>query len=187
MWWSLLLRYDLAQNDSIREIEVVRAHVSQLREGVLRHCFMGDLSFRPKAELQSLLTKLDQVDTARNPCIREARRRAVVEVQAIVTFLDLREALVCRQPCPGEHPAHRTVWMVLGNLSELQAQVLGFDGKRADKSYLLLEELLTKQLLSLDAVDPQGHEPTKVARKQAVKFAQNILNYLDMKTDEWEY
>lgn len=180
-------RYDLAQNDSIREIEAVRAHVSHLREGVLRSCYVGDFSFRPKAELQSLLTRLDQVDTARNPCIREARRRAVVEVQAVITFLDLREALAYRQPCPGEPPAYRAVWNVLGNLSELQAQVLGFDGKRADKSYLMLEELLTKQLLNLDAVDPQGHEPTKVSRKQAVKFAQNILNYLDMKTDEWEY
>ncbi|XP_075883754.1 BAG family molecular chaperone regulator 5 isoform X3 [Nelusetta ayraudi] len=181
-------RYDLAQNDSIREIEAVRAHVSHLREGVLRHCVTGDLSFRPKAELQSLLTHLDQVDTAKNPCIREARRRSVVEVQAIITFLDLREALARRGPTgPGEHPAHRAVWMVLGSLSDLQAQVLGFDGKRADKSYMMLEELLTKQLLALDAVDPQGDDMTKAARKQAVKFAQNILNYLDMKTDEWEY
>ncbi|XP_068195553.1 BAG family molecular chaperone regulator 5 isoform X2 [Antennarius striatus] len=180
-------RYDLAQNDSIREIEAVRAHVSHLREGVLRHCLGGDLSFRPKAELQSLLTHLDQVDTARNPCIREARRRAVVEVQAIITFLDLREALVSRHPGPDEHPSHRAVWRVLASLSDLQAQVLGFDGKRADKSYMVLEELLTKQLLALDAVDPQGDPANKTARKQAVKFAQNILNYLDMKTDEWEY
>ncbi len=177
----------MAQNNSIREIEAVRAHVSHLREGVLRHCVMGDLSFRPKAELQGLLTHLDQVDTAKNPCIREARRRAVVEVQAIITFLDLREALARRQPGPSEHPSHRAVWLVLGSLSDLQAQVLGFDGKRADKSYMILEELLTKQLLALDAVDPQGDEMTKMARKQAVKFAQNILNYLDMKTDEWEY
>ncbi|XP_061742255.1 BAG family molecular chaperone regulator 5-like isoform X2 [Nerophis ophidion] len=180
-------RYDLAQNNSIREIEAVRAHVAHLREGVLRHCMMGELGFRPKAELQSLLTHLDQVDTAKNPCIREARRRAVVEVQAVVTFLDLRETLLSRQPGPGEHPANRAVWLVLGSLSDLQAQVLGFDGKRADKSYMVLEELLTKQLLALDAVDPQGDEGTKVARKHAVKIAQNILNYLDMKTDEWEY
>ncbi|XP_048831248.1 BAG family molecular chaperone regulator 5 isoform X2 [Brienomyrus brachyistius] len=180
-------RYDLAQNDSIREIEAVRGRVSQLQEGVLQQNEVGELAFRPKAELQSLLTHLDQVDTARNPCIREARRRAVLEVQAVITFLDLREALARR--CHGlqEHPSHGAVWQVLTSLSELQAQVLGFDGKRADKSYMVLEELLTKQLLALDAVDPQGDEMTKVARKQAVKFAQNILSYLDMKTDEWEY
>ncbi|XP_029569181.1 BAG family molecular chaperone regulator 5-like isoform X2 [Salmo trutta] len=179
-------RYDLGQNDSIRQIEAVRGRVGQLQGEVLRHCGVGDL-FRPKPELQSLLTHLDQVDTARNPCIREARRRAVLEVQAVITFLDLREALICRQPSPNEPSQHRAVWIVLGSLSDLQAQVLCFNGKQADKSYMLLEELLTKQLLALDAVDPQGDEMTKVARKQAVKFAQNILSFLDMKTDEWEY
>ncbi|XP_035608003.1 BAG family molecular chaperone regulator 5-like isoform X2 [Oncorhynchus keta] len=179
-------RYDLGQNDSIRQIEAVRGRVGQLQGEVLRHCGVGDL-FRPKPELQSLLTHLDQVDTARNPCIREARRRAVLEVQAVITFLDLREALICRQPSPNEPSQHRAVWIVLGSLSDLQAQVLCFNGKQTDKSYRLLEELLTKQLLALDAVDPQGDEMTKVARKQAVKFAQNILSFLDMKTDEWEY
>nr|XP_046222970.1 BAG family molecular chaperone regulator 5-like isoform X2 [Oncorhynchus gorbuscha] len=179
-------RYDLGQNDSIRQIEAVRGRLGQLQGEVLRHCGVGDL-FRPKPELQSLLTHLDQVDIARNPCIREARRRAVLEVQAVITFLDLREALICRQPSPNEPSQHRAVWIVLGSLSDLQAQVLCFNGKQADKSYRLLEELLTKQLLALDAVDPQGDEMTKVARKQAVKFAQNILSFLDMKTDEWEY
>uniref|UniRef100_A0A4W5PRH5 BAG family molecular chaperone regulator 5 n=1 Tax=Hucho hucho TaxID=62062 RepID=A0A4W5PRH5_9TELE len=179
-------RYDLGQNDSIRQIEAVRGRVGQLQGEVLRHCGVGDL-FRPKPELQSLLTHLDQVDTARNPCIREARRRVVLEVQAVITFLDLREALICRQPSPNEPSQHRAVWIVLGSLSDLQAQVLCFNGKQGDKSYMLLEELLTKQLLALDAVDPQGDEMTKVARKQAVKFAQNILSFLDMKTDEWEY
>ncbi|XP_029114063.1 BAG family molecular chaperone regulator 5 isoform X2 [Scleropages formosus] len=180
-------RYDLAQNDSIRQIEAVRGRVFQLQAEVLRQSQTGELAFRPKAELQGLLTHLDEVDTARNPCIREARRRAVLEVQAVITFLDLWEALARRLPGSEEHPSHRAVWQVLASLSELQAQVLGFDGKRADKSYMMLEELLTKQLLTLDAVDTQGDESTKVARKQAVKIAQNILSYLDMKTDEWEY
>uniref|UniRef100_A0A671TDK1 BAG family molecular chaperone regulator 5 n=1 Tax=Sinocyclocheilus anshuiensis TaxID=1608454 RepID=A0A671TDK1_9TELE len=175
-------RYDLAQNDSIREIEAIRGHVSVLREEVLRHGAAGQ-----GTELQGLLTHLDQVDTGRNPCIREARRRAVLEVQALITFLDLWEALGRRNPGPDEPPPHVAVWRVLSSLCNLQAQVLGFDGKRADKSYMVLEELLTKQLLALDAVDPQGDQGTKIARKQAVKHAQNILSYLDMKTDEWEY
>ncbi|XP_016384619.1 BAG family molecular chaperone regulator 5-like [Sinocyclocheilus rhinocerous] len=175
-------RYDLAQNDSIREIEAIRGRVSVLREEVLRHGAAGQ-----GTELQGLLTHLDQVDTGRNPCIREARRRAVLEVQALITFLDLWEALGRRNPVSDEPPPHAAVWRVLASLCDLQAQALGFDGKRADKSYMVLEELLTKQLLALDAVDPQGDQGTKNARKQAVKHAQNILSYLDMKTDEWEY
>ncbi|TRY87162.1 hypothetical protein DNTS_024228 [Danionella cerebrum] len=176
------LRFDLAQNDSIREIEGIRSRVSVLREEVLRHGAAGQ-----KIELQGLLMHLDQVDTGRNPCIREARRRAVLEVQALITFLDLWEALGRRNPTAEEPAAHAAVWRVLGSLCELQAQVLGFDGKRADKNYLILEELLTKQLLALDAVDPQGDQGTKTARKQAVKHVQNILSYLDMMTDEWQY
>ncbi|XP_030628491.1 BAG family molecular chaperone regulator 5 [Chanos chanos] len=175
-------RYDLAQNDSIREIEAIRGRVSQLRGEVLRQGVAGQ-----GAELQGLLAQLDGVDTGRNPCIREARRRAVLEVQALITYLDLQEALARRQPGLNEHPSHAAVWRVLASLSELQAQVLGFDGKRDDKNYMMLEELLTKQLLALDAVDSQGDQMTKIARKQAVKYAQNILSYLDMKTDEWEY
>ncbi|KAI5108118.1 BAG family molecular chaperone regulator 5 isoform X1 [Silurus meridionalis] len=175
-------RYDLTQNDSIREIEAIRGRVSVLLGEVMRQGLGGQ-----GAELQSLLTRLDQVDTGRNPCIREARRRAVLEIQAVITYLDLRETLARRNPGPDEPQAHVAVWRVLASLSDLHYQVLGFDGKRADKSYMVLEELLTKQLLALDAVDPQGDQETKIARKQAVKYAQNILGYLDMKTDEWEY
>ncbi|KAL2098640.1 hypothetical protein ACEWY4_005120 [Coilia grayii] len=180
-------RYDLTQNDSIREIEAIRGRVCDLRWEVLRQGIAGQ-----GAELQSLLTRLDEVDTGRNPCIREARRRAVLEVQAVITFIDLQGALWQHYAEQEQNPAQRrppleAVWRVLASLAELQAQVLGFDGKRADKSYMVLEELLTKRLLDLDAVDPQGDPDAKAARKQAVKYAQNILSYLDMKTDEWEY
>ncbi|XP_028677162.1 BAG family molecular chaperone regulator 5 [Erpetoichthys calabaricus] len=183
-------RYDLAKNESIQKIEEIRRTVAQLQTELVKTETTQELHFKPKAELQGLLTKLDEVSTARNPCIREARRRAVLEVQAVITYIDLKEALEKRQaavPYVDEHPSHKAVWHVLTSLSELQRQVLEFGGKRADKSYIMLEELLTKQLLTLDAVDPQGDEMSKVARKQAVRFAQTILNYLDMKTDEWEY
>ncbi|KAG2457833.1 BAG family molecular chaperone regulator 5 [Polypterus senegalus] len=183
-------RYDLAKNESIQKIEEIRRTVAQLQSELVKTETTQELHFKPKAELQGLLTKLDEVSTARNPCIREARRRAVLEVQAVITYIDLKEALEKRQaalPYADEHPSHKAVWNVLTSLSELQRKVLEFGGKRADKSYIMLEELLTKQLLTLDAVDPQGDEMSKVARKQAVRFAQTILNYLDMKTDEWEY
>lgn len=112
----------------------------------------------------------------------------MIEVQTLITYLDLKEALEKRKlfPCE-EHPPHKAVWEILGNLSEILGEVLSFGGNRTDKNYIRLEELLTKQLLALDAVDPQGEEKCKAARKQAVKLAQNILSYLDMKSDEWEY
>uniref|UniRef100_A0A672G0Y4 BAG family molecular chaperone regulator 5 n=1 Tax=Salarias fasciatus TaxID=181472 RepID=A0A672G0Y4_SALFA len=178
-------RYDLAQNNSIREIEGCGRTCPTCARASCGTAPWATWAPGPRPSCRA--PHAGPGGHGPEPVHPEARRRAVVEVQAIITFLDLREALARRQPGPAEHPSHRAVWLVLGSLSDLQAQVLGFDGKRADKSYMMLEELLTKQLLTLDAVDPQGDESTKVARKQAVKFAQNILNYLDMKTDEWEY
>ncbi|XP_006003401.1 BAG family molecular chaperone regulator 5 [Latimeria chalumnae] len=183
--------YDLAQNDSIQKIEKIHKTVANLKTEMLKVESTSPLHFNPKVELQGLLTQLDEVCTRKNPCIREARRRAVLEVQAVITYLDLKEALWQReslgQQLADEHLSHKAIWDVLRSLSEIQKEVLSFDGNRADKNYMRLEELLTKQLLALDAVDPQGDERSKVGRKQAVKFAQNIISYLDMKTDEWEY
>ncbi|XP_053331219.1 BAG family molecular chaperone regulator 5 [Spea bombifrons] len=184
--------YDLAQNQSIVKIEEIRRRMTEIKTTISeRPQSMCDVHMGVKSELQSLITQLDEVSPGRNPCIREARRRAVVEVQALIMYVDLKEALERRQSAGdrsnAEHASHAAVWNVLGKLSELQKEVLSFDGKRADKNYMILEELITKQLLALDAIDSQGDERSKAARKQAVKFANNILGYLDMKTDEWEY
>uniref|UniRef100_UPI00398F7556 BAG family molecular chaperone regulator 5 n=1 Tax=Pristiophorus japonicus TaxID=55135 RepID=UPI00398F7556 len=183
--------YDLAQNQSIKQIEEIRQKLTRLKHQLLQLENASNLHFKPKAELQSLLTELDQVDIGKNPCIREARRRSVVDVQAVIAYVDLKETLGKRENLEeelrDEHPSQKAVWQVLSHLSEFQRQVLSFDGDRTDKNYKRLEEMLTKQLLALDAVETQGNDGAKVARKQAVKFAQNILNYLDMKTDEWEY
>uniref|UniRef100_A0A8C5QCE7 BAG family molecular chaperone regulator 5 n=1 Tax=Leptobrachium leishanense TaxID=445787 RepID=A0A8C5QCE7_9ANUR len=182
--------YDLTQNQSIIKIEDLRKRMREIEGAVLeRFHNLSDIHMGTKSELQGLIAQLDEVSAGRNPCIREARRRAVVEVQAVIMYIDLKEALEKRQ-CfgePSDHTSHASVWNVLSNLSELQKEVLSFDGKRADKNYMRLEELITTQLLALDAIDSQGDDRAKAARKQAVKFANNILNYLDMKTDEWEY
>ncbi|GCC25379.1 BAG family molecular chaperone regulator 5 [Chiloscyllium punctatum] len=183
--------YDLAQNQSIKQIEEIGKKTAHLKQQLLQLENASDLHFKPKGELQSVLTELDKVDIGKNPCIREARRRAVVDVQAVIAYVDLKETLAKRanmeEQLRDEHPSQKAIWQVLSDLSEFQKQVLSFDGDRTDKNYMRLEEMLTKQLLALDAVETRGNDGAKVARKQAVKFAQNILNYLDMKTDEWEY
>ncbi|XP_069772612.1 BAG family molecular chaperone regulator 5 [Narcine bancroftii] len=183
--------YDLAQNQSIQRIEEIRQKITQLKHQLLQLENASDLPFKPHAKLQGFLTELDEVDIDKNPCIREARRRSVVDVQAVIAYVDLLESLEKRENMKevlqNEHPSQKAIWDVLSHLSEFQRQVLSFDGARTDKNYVRLEEMLTKQLLALDAVETQGNDGAKIARKQAVKFAQNILNYLDMKTDEWEY
>ncbi|KAE8586805.1 hypothetical protein XENTR_v10021770 [Xenopus tropicalis] len=183
--------YDLGQNQSIVKIEEIRKEAAKIKNSLLEvQQHMSDIYMGTKSELQGLIASLDEVSVGRNPCIREARRRAVVEVQTVITYIDLKEALEKRQSLPehtvSEPPCYIAVWTVFGHLSELQKEVLFFDGKRADKNYMRLEEFITKQLLALDAIDSQDGR-TKAARKQAVKLANNILGYLDMKTDEWEY
>ncbi|XP_053138583.1 BAG family molecular chaperone regulator 5 [Hemicordylus capensis] len=181
--------YDLAQNRCIVKIEEIRKMMKEVHTSLLKVEKASDLYLRAKTKLQGLIAQLDEVSPGKNPCIREARRRVVIEVQTLITYIDLKEALDKRQTFAEqtEPPSHKAVWNILGNLSQIQQEVLSFDGNRNDKNYMRLEELLTKQLLALDAIDPAGDERSKVARKQAVKLAQNILYYLDMKTDEWEY
>ncbi|XP_074069283.1 BAG family molecular chaperone regulator 5 isoform X2 [Macrotis lagotis] len=180
--------FDLGQNQSILKIEGILKKTREVKSELLKAQNPSDLYQGSKTELQGLIGQLDEVNLGKNPCIREARRRAVIEVQTVITFIDLKEALEKRkQGIAEEHPSHKSIWNVLGSLSDIQREVLSFDGNRTDKNYIRLEELLTKQLLALDAVDPQGEEECKAARKQAVKLAQNILSFLDLKSDEWEY
>lgn len=64
-------------------------------------------------------------------------------------------------------------------VERLEAEVQVFDGKRTDKRYLLLEELLTKELLALDSVDPEGRPDVRQARRDGVRKVQNILEHLE--------
>ncbi|KAB0389181.1 hypothetical protein E2I00_001954, partial [Balaenoptera physalus] len=147
--------FDLGQNHSILKIEKVLKRMREIKNELLQAQNPSELYLSSKTELQGLIGQLDEVSLEKNPCIREARRRAVIEVQTLITYVDLKEALEKRQlfVCE-EYPAHKAVWNVLGNLSEIQGE---------------------------------GEEKCKAARKQAVKLAQNILSYLDLKSDEWEY
>lgn len=63
----------------------------------------------------------------------------------------------------------------------LQEDVDEFVGKKSDKSYRCLEELLTKELLELDSVETQGQENVRQARKEAVQRIQAILDQLEKK------
>lgn len=63
----------------------------------------------------------------------------------------------------------------------LQEDVDEFVGRKSDKSYRVLEELLTKELLLLDSVETQGQETVRQARKDAVQKIQAILDQLEKK------
>lgn len=64
---------------------------------------------------------------------------------------------------------------------DLENEVDEFVGKKTDRSYRYLEELLTKELLVLDSVETGGQDGIRQARKEAVRKLQNILERLDKK------
>lgn len=71
------------------------------------------------------------------------------------------------------------VQKIVGRVDKLQEEVKHFNGKKGDKKYLLLEELLTKELLALDSVDPEGRPDVRQARRDGVRKVQTILEYLE--------
>lgn len=80
--------------------------------------------------------------------------------------------------CP-VHPGLAKVQQIVERVAKLEQEVICFDGKKNDKKYLLLEELLTKELLALDSVDPEGRVDVRQARRDGVRRVQTILEELE--------
>ncbi|XP_077350828.1 BAG family molecular chaperone regulator 3 [Festucalex cinctus] len=80
--------------------------------------------------------------------------------------------------CP-VHPGLAKVQKIVERVAQLEAEVKSFEGKKNDKKYLLLEELLTKELLALDSVDPEGRADVRQARRDGVRRVQTILEELE--------
>ncbi|XP_051508799.1 BAG family molecular chaperone regulator 4 [Myxocyprinus asiaticus] len=80
-----------------------------------------------------------------------------------------------------DNPSLARVQQVLARVQLLQEDVDEFVGKKMDKSYRCLEELLTKELLELDSVETNGQEVVRQARKEAVQKIQAILDRLEKK------
>lgn len=85
--------------------------------------------------------------------------------------------------CP-IHPGLAKVQQIVERVVKLERDVKCFDGKKNDKKYLLLEELLTKELLALDSVDPEGRADVRQARRDGVRRVQTILEELEQ-LEEW--
>lgn len=85
------------------------------------------------------------------------------------------------QPAISENLGLARVQEVLARVHLLQEDVDEFVGKKTDKSYRCLEELLTKELLVLDSVETNGQDAVRSARKEAVQKIQAILDRLENK------
>ncbi|GAA6111135.1 BAG family molecular chaperone regulator 3 [Tachysurus ichikawai] len=84
------------------------------------------------------------------------------------------------------HPGLAKVQQILERVEKLAWEVKGFYGKKNDKRYLTLEEFLTKELLALDSVDPEGRVDVRQARRDGVRRVQTILEELETVSEKSE-
>lgn len=84
-----------------------------------------------------------------------------------------------------KHPGVLKVEAILNRVQSLEQAVDSFDGKKNDKKYLMIEEYLTKELLALDSVDPEGRADVRQARRDGVRQVQNILERLEQKAEDF--
>ncbi|XP_060027178.1 BAG family molecular chaperone regulator 3 isoform X3 [Erinaceus europaeus] len=82
---------------------------------------------------------------------------------------------------PPKHPGVLKVEAILEKVQGLEQAVDHFEGKKTDKKYLMIEEYLTKELLALDSVDPEGRADVRQARRDGVRKVQTILEKLEQK------
>ncbi|NXL56870.1 BAG4 regulator, partial [Chordeiles acutipennis] len=78
-------------------------------------------------------------------------------------------------------PEIQRILHVMGEAEQLEQEVDEFVGKKTDKSYRLLEEMLTKLLLELDSIETGGQDGVRQARKESVHRIQAILEKLERK------
>ncbi|XP_066046923.1 BAG family molecular chaperone regulator 3 [Chamaea fasciata] len=83
-----------------------------------------------------------------------------------------------------KHPGVLKVEAILEKVQMLEQAVNSFEGKKTDKKYLMIEEYLTKELLALDSVDPEGRADVRQARRDGVRKVQTILEKLEQKAED---
>lgn len=71
--------------------------------------------------------------------------------------------------------------MIIRETEELEKQVNAFVGKKSEKQYKFLEEMLTRKLLKLDDIDSAGNLEIRNERKRGVKLVQGCLDQLELK------
>lgn len=70
---------------------------------------------------------------------------------------------------------------VVNDVKNLEVSVNIFNGKKSDKDYKYLEEMLTRSLIKLDAVQAGGHDKIRESRRNAVKLINAALDLLELK------
>uniref|UniRef100_L7M197 Putative starvin n=1 Tax=Rhipicephalus pulchellus TaxID=72859 RepID=L7M197_RHIPC len=86
-----------------------------------------------------------------------------------------------QQEASKQSTAEEQIRRISLELADLRQQVINFSGKPGDKQYKFLDEMLTRLMIKLDAVDPAGRDDVRQLRKSMVKEVQSVINLLEGK------
>jgi len=87
-------------------------------------------------------------------------------------------------PPPAANPKIAKLDKIKDDVETLMEKIQKFDGSKTDKEYLYLDEMLTRHLISLDGIDPEGQLEIRQLRKESIKSVNRCLSLLDRKVSE---
>lgn len=82
-----------------------------------------------------------------------------------------------------DDPCFSKLNKIMENILDLQKKVQEFHGGKKSKDYKILDEMLTKNLLSLDGIDIAGRDDVRNLRKECVKSINLCSSLLDSKAE----
>ncbi|XP_077162907.1 BAG family molecular chaperone regulator 4 isoform X2 [Paroedura picta] len=161
---------------------------NQLEEGTNQHSYFPESTQLPPGTMND--HKLAQLDTKPSACNTKVQYSAQPQLydnvqKKLPVANDYGSGFKTSGQLPSEpsdvQPGVRKVIEVMEGVELLEEEVDEFVGKKMDKGYRLLEEMLTKKLLELDSIETGGQESVRQARKEAVHRIQAILEELERK------
>lgn len=88
------------------------------------------------------------------------------------------------ESCPPKDPKIAKLDKIKADVDVLLEKIENFKGTKSDKEYLYLDEMLTRHLIALDGVDPEGQQEIRQLRKESIKSVNRCLSMLDSKVSE---
>ena len=70
---------------------------------------------------------------------------------------------------------------IVSEADKIKDRVNSFTGKKSDKEYKYLEEMLNRSILKLDGIEAGDNAGVRQARRAGVKDIQSFLDQLDLK------
>ena len=83
---------------------------------------------------------------------------------------------------PPTNPKQAKLDKINEEVEALRVKISSFSGKKQDKEYLYLDEMLTRHLIALDGIEPEGQVEIRQMRKESIKSVNMCLSLLDEKS-----